>query len=160
MKNLNIYSYPYPTLNQVSTQSHFFRPPMGYENWDKFEKDMIKLMVMNSGIGLAANQVGCTERFFSIGYQSFDEFKIPAIIYNARITKASDELEIGEEGCLSFPGVTYNVYRPIEIEAEWQNNRGETTGAVLKGLEARCFQHELDHLNGITFNLRAEENNL
>ena len=116
-------------------------------------------MTTAHGIGLAANQVGITQRFFGIGHISFDEFKKPVILYNARITKASEEVEIDEEGCLSFPGQIYNVYRPVEIEAEWQNMKGETQKAILKGYEARCFQHELDHINGITFNQRAEENN-
>ena len=92
-----------------------------------------------------------------MGHDSFDVFKKPAILYNARITQASEEQEIGEEGCLSFPDTYYNVYRAKQIEAEWQTMKGETEGAVLRGLEARCFQHELDHINGITFNQRAEE---
>lgn len=158
--SINIYTNPYPTLHQVSVPVNFFVAPMGYQDWSQFEKEYLHLMVRAHGIGLAANQVGVTQRFFGIGHSSFDEFKNPAILYNARVIKASEELEIGEEGCLSFPGVYYNVYRAVEIEAEWQNMKGETTGAKLKGLEARCFQHELDHLNGITFNYKAEENNL
>jgi peptide deformylase len=134
-------------------------PPMGYNDWSQFEKDYLNIMVRSNGIGLAANQVGVTQRFFGMGHSSFDEFKKPAILYNARLIKASEEVEIGEEGCLSFPGVYYNVYRPKQIEVEWQNMKGEMQGAELSGLEARCFQHELDHLNGITFNQVAEENN-
>jgi len=114
-------------------------------------------MISAGGIGLAANQVGITQRFFGIGHDSFDNFKKPTILYNARMTKISEEVEIGEEGCLSFPGTYYNVYRAKEIEVEWQNMTGETLGAKLKGLEARVFQHELDHINGITFNQKAEE---
>jgi len=152
--------FPYPTLRQISTPVNFFMPPAGYNDWSQFEKDYIHLMIRGRGIGLAANQIGITLRFFSIGHESFDEFKKPAILYNAKVTKASDELEIDEEGCLSFPGVVYNVYRSKEVEVEWQNMKGDTLGAKLSGLEARCFQHELDHLNGITFDLKAEENNL
>jgi len=111
----------------------------------------------SNGIGLAANQMGITQRFFSIGHDSFDVFKKPAILYNARIITASEEQEIGEEGCLSFPNTYYNVYRAVQIEAEWQNMKGELNSATLSGLEARCFQHEFDHINGITFNQRAEE---
>ena len=159
MTHISIYINPYHTLHQVSQPVHFFQPPMGYNEWSQFEKDFLHSMIQANGIGLAANQVGITQRFFGIGHSSFDEFKKPAIIYNARITRASEEVEIDEEGCLSFPGVTYNVYRSVEIDAEWQNMKGETTGATLKGYEARCFQHELDHLNGITFDQRAEENN-
>jgi peptide deformylase len=90
-------------------------------------------------------------------HDSFDVFQKPAILYNARIIRASEEQEIGEEGCLSFPNIYYNVYRAKQIEVEWQNMKGAMQGATLQGLEARCFQHELDHINGITFNQRAEE---
>lgn len=155
---MQIYTNPYHTLYTVSTTVNFFQPPMMYNDWSQFERDYLTLMVNANGIGLAANQVGCTQRFFGIGHESFDEFKKPAIIYNARITKASEEVSIDEEGCLSFPGVFYNVYRPMHIEAEWQNMEGKWQGAKLKGYEARCFQHELDHLDGITFNQKAEEN--
>lgn len=155
---MQIYSYPYHTLTTISTPVSWFMPPAGYTDWLQFEKEYIYLMLKSHGIGLAANQIGITQRFFAMGHDSFDEFKKPAILYNARITKASEEVEIGEEGCLSFPGVIYNVYRPVNVEVEWQNMNGETQGAKLKGLESRCFQHELDHINGITFNLKAEEN--
>jgi peptide deformylase len=157
--NIQVYTNPYPTLYQTSSSVNFFMPPMGYNDWSQFEKDYLNIMVRSNGIGLAANQVGVTQRFFGMGHSSFDEFKKPAILYNARLIKASEEVEIGEEGCLSFPGVYYNVYRPKQIEVEWQNMKGEMQGAELSGLEARCFQHELDHLNGITFNQVAEENN-
>jgi len=157
--NIQVYTNPYPTLYQMSSSVNFFMPPMGYNHWSQFEKDYLNIMVRSNGIGLAANQVGVTQRFFGMGHSSFDEFKKPAILYNARLIKASEEVEIGEEGCLSFPGVYYNVYRPKQIEVEWQNMKGEMQGAELSGLEARCFQHELDHLNGITFNQVAEENN-
>jgi peptide deformylase len=132
---------------------------MGYQDWLQFEKDYLHCMLSAGGLGLSANQVGVTQRFFGIGHSSFDVFKKPVILYNARIIKASEEVEIGEEGCLSFPGVIYNIYRSKEIEVEWQNMKGETQGAKLKNLEARCFQHEIDHLDGITFNQKAEELN-
>ena len=118
---------------------------------------MISPLLRANGIGLAANQIGVTQRFFAMGHDSFDVLKKPAIIYNAKIIQASEEQEIGEEGCLSFPGIYYNVYRAKQIEVEWQTMKGAMQGATLRGLEARCFQHELDHINGITFNQRAEE---
>ena len=99
------------------------------------------------------------KRFQDDSFNSFDEFKKPVILYNPRVTKTSEEVEIDREGCLSFPGVWYNVYRPVEVEVEWQNMKGEMQGTKLKGYEGRCFQHELDHLNGITFDYKAEENN-
>jgi len=157
MTHIMIYVHPYHTLHQESRPVHFFQPPMGYSEWSQFEQDYLHCMMYSNGIGLAANQVGITQRFFSIGHDSFDVFKKPAILYNARIITASEEQEIGEEGCLSFPNTYYNVYRAVQIEAEWQNMKGELNSATLSGLEARCFQHEFDHINGITFNQRAEE---
>jgi peptide deformylase len=136
---------------------HFFSPPLWATDWSQFEQDYLHSMTSAQWIGLAANQVGLTQRFFAMGHDSFDVFKKPAILYNARIIQASEEQEIGEEGCLSFPDTYYNVYRAKQIEVEWQTMKGETKSAVLRGLEARCFQHELDHINGITFNQRAEE---
>ena len=159
MTHMMIYVNPFPTLHEPSQPVYFFQPPMGYQDWSQFEKDYLHCMLSAGGLGLSANQVGVTQRFFGIGHSSFDVFKKPVILYNARIIKASEEVEIGEEGCLSFPGVIYNIYRSKEIEVEWQNMKGETQGAKLKNLEARCFQHEIDHLNGITFNQKAEELN-
>jgi peptide deformylase len=154
---MQIYTFPYPTLNTESTSVNWFMPPAGYSDWLQFEKEYIYLMLRSNGIGLAANQIGIAQRFFAMGHDSFDVFSKPAILYNARIIKTSEEVEIGEEGCLSFPNVFYNVYRAVNIEVEWQTMKGATEGATLRGLEARCFQHELDHINGVTFNLKAEE---
>jgi peptide deformylase len=160
MTHMVIYTNPFWTLHHESQPVHFFQPPMRYPDWSQFEQDFLHCMTSAGGMGLAANQIGITQRFFGIGHSSFDVFQKPAILYNARIITASDEVEIGEEGCLSFPDTYYNVYRHIEIDAEWQNMKGETQRATLRGLEARCFQHELDHINGITFNQKAEENNV
>jgi peptide deformylase len=157
MTHISIYINPYHTLHQVSSPVHFFQPPMRYTDWSQFEQDFLYTMTSARGIGLAANQIGLTQRFFGMGHSSFDVFRKPAILYNARIITASEEQEIGEEGCLSFPGTYYNVYRAKQVEIEWQTMKGETKSATLRGLEARCFQHELDHIDGITFNKRAEE---
>jgi peptide deformylase len=108
-------------------------------------------------MGLAANQIGITKRFFAIGHESFDVFKKPAIIYNPVLVYADEEQELRQEGCLSFPGVWVQVSRPKTIMVRYQNNKGEFLLSRLEGLEARCFQHELDHLDGITFNKRVSK---
>jgi peptide deformylase len=74
------------------------------------------------------------------------------IIYNPVLVSADVEQELGQEGCLSFPGLLLQVSRPKIIMVRYQNNKGEFLLSRLEGLEARCFQHELDHLDGITFN--------
>jgi peptide deformylase len=114
-------------------------------------------MIHSKGIGLAANQIGITKRFFAIGHESFDVFKKPAIIYNPVLVNADEEQELGQEGCLSFPGVWVQVNRSRAVMVRYQNNKGEFLLSRLEGLEARCFQHELDHLDGITFNKRVSK---
>jgi peptide deformylase len=153
--NMSIMIYPYHTLYTVSTEFQFDEIPMRYNDLEKFESDLIHLMIHSKGMGLAANQIGITKRFFAIGYESFDVFKKPAIIYNPVLVNADDEQELGLEGCLSFPGVLLQVSRPKTIMVKYQNNKGEFLLSRLEGLEARCFQHELDHLNGVTFNKKA-----
>ena len=154
---MSIMVNPYHTLYTVSTEFQFDEIPMRYNDLEKFENDLIHLMIHSKGLGLAANQIGITKRFFAIGHESFDVFKKPAIIYNPVLVFADEEQELGQEGCLSFPGVLLQVSRPRIIMVRYQNNKGEFLLSRLEGLEARCFQHELDHLDGITFNKRVSK---
>ena len=153
--NMSIMVHPYHTLYTVSTEFRFDEIPMRYRDLEMFEHDMIHLMIHSKGLGLAANQIGITKRFFAIGHESFDVFKKPAIIYNPVLVNADEEQELAQEGCLSFPGLLLQVSRLRIIMVRYQNNKGEFLLSRLEGLEARCFQHELDHLNGITFNKKA-----
>ena len=154
--NMSIMVHPYHTLYTVSTEFRFDEIPMRYPDLSLFEHDMIHLMIHSNGMGLAANQIGITKRFFAIGHESFDVFKKPAIIYNPVLVSADEEQQLAQEGCLSFPGLLLQVSRPKIIMVRYQNNKGEFLLSRLEGLEARCFQHELDHLNGITFNKKAK----
>ncbi len=154
---IQIYTNPYKTLHQVSTEVLFDDPILGYNDIERFERDMINLMVGSKGIGLAANQIGVTKRFFAIGTESFDKFSKPVIIWNPSIVRESEEKVIDEEGCLSFPGVFVKVLRPERVTVRWQNKKGETLMQHLDGYESKCFQHELDHLNGITFDQKVSK---
>ena len=154
---MSIMVNPYHTLHTVSTEFLFDEIPFGYKTLESFEHDLIHLMIHSRGMGLAANQIGITKRFFAIGHESFDVFKKPAIIYNPVLVFADEEQELGQEGCLSFPGVLLQISRPRTIMVRYQNNEGEFLLSRLEGLEARCFQHELDHLDGITFNKRVSK---
>jgi peptide deformylase len=148
---------PYHTLHTVSTEFQFNEVPFGYKSLELFEQDLIHLMIHSHGMGLAANQIGITKRFFAMGHESFDVFKKPAIIYNPVLVNAEEDQELGQEGCLSFPGVWVQVNRSRAVMVRYQNNKGEFLLSRLEGLEARCFQHELDHLDGITFNKRVSK---
>lgn len=102
-------------------------------------------MKLYSGLGLSANQCGVSERIFVIGT---DEFQMVCI--NPKVLSYGPE-ENGKEGCLSFPGLFLNVNRPSWIEVEYTDENGKVNQTKLEGISARCFLHELDHLNGIKY---------
>ena len=155
--NLSIFIHPYHTLYQISTVFNFDDIPFGYKTLEHFEKDLIHLMIHSQGMGLAANQLGITKRFFAIGHESFDVFQKPAIIYNPVLVSADKENELAQEGCLSFPEMLLQVERPKTVMVRYQNAERNYLMCRLEGMEARCFQHELDHVDGITFNQRTKK---
>ena len=108
--------------------------------------EMKKIMTEEDGAGLAANQVGLLKRIIVIQTE-----KGPQAFINPRILNKSKETEIGEEGCLSFPGIRLNIKRAKEVLIEALNIEGEVIRLEAKGLGARVFQHEIDHLDGILF---------
>jgi peptide deformylase len=118
---------------------------------DELEKSMCEFMVANRGIGLAANQIGITKRVFVIGSYNIEGFPQPFALFNPKILEASEEQLIDKEGCLSYPDLWLSVKRPAVIKVEYQDSKGNTHEAAMSGLIARCFQHELDHLDGICF---------
>ncbi len=154
---IQVFQYPHETLMQVSSDWSKDDSIEGYNDIEKFEHDYINLMKENFGIGLAANQVGITKRFFAIGSDTFDTFKKPVIIWNPRLIKTSEEKVIDVEGCLSFKGIWLKVERPKTCEVEYETIQGTKQTARLDGMESKCFQHECDHLEGITFNKRVSK---
>jgi peptide deformylase len=154
---IQVFQYPHETLLQTSTPWTETDSIQGYDDKEKFESDMIKLMLDERGMGLAANQIGITKRFFAIGHDSFDTFQKHAIIWNPQVINSSEEKVIDVEGCLSFKNVFVKVERPKIIEVQYETTQGKTEFAKLDGMESKCFQHELDHLDGITFNKRVSK---
>ena len=154
---IQLFQYPHDTLTQVSTAWNKEDSIAGYNDIQKFEHDYIKLMLDENGMGLAANQVGITKRFFAIGHETFDTFKKHAIIWNPKVINFSKEKVIDLEGCLSFKGIWLRVERPKTVEVEYETTQGTKQTARLDGMESKCFQHECDHLEGITFNQRVSK---
>ena len=154
---IQIFQYPHETLSQTSTQWTATDSIQGYNDVEQFESDVIKLMLEERGMGLAANQIGITKRFFAIGHDSFDTIQKHAIIWNPQVINFSKDKVIDVEGCLSFKGTFVKVERPKQIEVQYETTQGEKRTATLDGMESKCFQHELDHLNGITFNQRVSK---
>ena len=108
--------------------------------------DMIETMRAAEGIGLAAPQIGVSERLF---VAELDD-KVYVFI-NPQIVSLSQETEIAEEGCLSLPGYQGAVERPVRASVRGKNRRGRGQTIEAEGLLARCFQHEIDHLDGVLF---------
>ena len=103
-------------------------------------------------MGLAAPQVGLSKRLFvmDVGGQI-------RTCFNPEIVWASPEQTEMVEGCLSFAGRSCIISRPVAISVRYQNYRGDWYTERLDGLMARCFQHELDHLDGIVMQDRYKE---
>ena len=101
-------------------------------------------MQQYGGIGLSANQCGVFQRVFVIGT---GEFQIACI--NPKVISRSSKISKSDEGCLSYPGFYVKVPRPEEITVEFTDENGNIQQIDLVGLTARCFMHELDHMNGL-----------
>ena len=119
-------------------------------------KEMLQTMYSNDGIGLAAPQVGVNKQVIVIDCQ-LDKPEIPALVLiNPKITRSSSQVCSGEEGCLSIPGVYLDVIRPVAIEVSFKDENGKPQKIQAKDLLARVIQHEMDHLNGVMFVDRVE----
>ncbi|MCS6931301.1 MAG: peptide deformylase [Acetobacteraceae bacterium] len=112
---------------------------------------MLATMYAAPGIGLAAPQVGEGLRLFVMDVAGKNETPAPQVLLNPEILEASRETELREEGCLSLPNQYADIERPFRIRARWLDLTGRKHEAELDALAARCFQHELDHLNGVLF---------
>ena len=119
---------------------------------------MLETMRMHEGIGLAAPQVGLTLRMFVM--LAGDEEMI-CINPSFEPLRAGQIEEVGlidsQEGCLSYPKLYLKVKRHKEIKASYFDLNGQKVETILNGLPSRCFQHELDHLNGITFTAKVSK---
>ena len=117
----------------------------------QLEADMIKFMIDNQGIGLAANQIGITKRIFVMGSNNIPGFPEPFALFNPKIIESSKEEVSDKEGCLSYPGLYLMVKRPSWVVAEYQDSQGNTKEIKVDGYLSKCFQHEFDHLDGVCF---------
>jgi peptide deformylase len=115
------------------------------------EKEMVELMITNRGIGLSANQVGIRARVITIFPKDLSLEMGPFAMFNPVLRAASNEQIESIEGCLSFPKILIPVKRPKTIMAEYLDNQGNSCVISLTDIDAKCFLHELDHLDGICF---------
>jgi peptide deformylase len=108
--------------------------------------DMIRIMKLANGVGLAAPQVGYGLRLFVMAPEGIR----PTAFINPVIVKAEGE-QIGQEGCLSIPGLYGDVTRAQYVEIEAYDRKGRPYTYELEGIQARVAQHEIDHLDGVLF---------
>ena len=124
--------------------------------------DMVETMRAAPGVGLAAPQIGLSERIIVIEYPENEEDedkedapkKVWAVL-NPEIIKKSEETLLGVEGCLSIPNLIGEVERHSAVQVKGLNRHGKPFKLKAKGWLARIFQHEIDHLNGVLFTERA-----
>lgn len=119
--------------------------------------DMRDTLMQADGVGLAAPQVGVLRRAVLVLETNVPEGEQPYFIelINPEIIESSGE-QYGPEGCLSVPGRFGLVKRPMEVTVRAQDRDGKTFEAKGEGLTARCFCHEIDHLEGVVFTSRAD----
>lgn len=117
---------------------------------EQLVQDMVQTMYEDNGAGLAAPQVGVSQRIIVVDMSLGQDLDHAMPLINPQIVEAEGE-EMMEEGCLSLPDIYENVVRAQEIAVEYQNLTGEAQRMQCDGLPARIIQHESDHLDGVLF---------
>jgi peptide deformylase len=134
------------TFHMLSVPIPEFLGVLPNPSMTKLVRRLKMTMKLYSGLGLAANQCAVKERVFVIGT---DQFQMACI--NPKVLESSEEIVKDTEGCLSFPAFFLSIPRPKWIEVEFTDENGQRKQTRLEGLTARCFLHELEHLNGVKF---------
>ncbi|MDH1252313.1 peptide deformylase [Comamonas thiooxydans] len=144
MAILPILCYPDPRLHKVAK-------PVAQvdERIQTLVKDMLETMYDAQGIGLAATQIDVHERVIVIDVS--EKRNEPMALINPEILWASEEKQLGEEGCLSVPGIYDGVERSIAVKVKALDESGNSREIDAEGMLAICVQHEMDHLLGKVF---------
>lgn len=120
------------------------------DNLKRLVNDMFETMYAAPGVGLAAPQVGVSKRLFVMDCSTKEGTQERVALINPEII-STEGRQVGDEGCLSFPGIYFQVERAQRVVARAQNVKGEWFDIDTMDLPARCILHENDHLNGIVF---------
>jgi peptide deformylase len=143
---LNLVSPSDPILRKKTERWDFDNPPMDLE---ELVENLCDTMVKERGVGLSANQCGIPYSVFVIGHPDTPEEII--CVVNPKIVDHSNNIVLGEEGCLTWQGLFGKVKRYDKIRVRFANPKGVVETAEITGFTARAFQHEYDHLQGITY---------
>ena len=144
MAILPILCYPDPQLHTVA------KPVAGVdERVRQLVADMLDTMYDAHGIGLAATQINVHERVLVI--DTSEERNQPQVLINPELVWASPDTVVGDEGCLSVPGIYDGVARSVAVRVRALDANGVSREIEAEGLLAVCIQHEIDHLLGKVF---------
>ena len=146
-KVFKLVSEDHPILKEVLPEFNFDNPPV---NPNEFASTLVETCKLHRGFGLSANQCGFKHRVFVMG--SEENY---VAFYNPRIVSYDGEVHLAE-GCLSFPFLGLHITRASIIDVEYQDFNGIFREAKFSGISARCFQHELDHMDGIVYTQRVK----
>ncbi len=138
--------YPEPVLKKRADNIERFSGRLA-----TLVEQMGELMQAEDGLGLAGPQVGLSKRIFIARTIKGEEFGPVRAYINPEIISVSAEMDDGEEGCLSFPRVHGIITRHREVVVRARDVNGELFEERGMGILARCFEHEIDHLDGIVF---------
>lgn len=116
-----------------------------------FAHDMLDTMYKSGGVGIAAVQVGKLLRITAIDVNYRDGERKPLIAINPEIVASSEEQSSYDEGCLSVGPYRSSVSRPARITVSYTDLEGEKHQIEADGILATCFQHEIDHMDGVLF---------
>ena len=145
MSLLKVVHYPEPVLLMVAKPVEVFD-----ENLEILVADMFETMYEAKGVGLAAPQVAESKRLFVMDCSGGEDFSRRFALINPEIITQEGE-QIGDEGCLSFPGIYTKVRRELRAIVRFQDVKGNLQELDVTDLEARCILHETDHCDGIVF---------
>lgn len=145
MSILPIRIYPDPVLRVRCPEVQSFDQEL-----EKLASDMVETMHAAPGIGLAAPQVGVELRLAVVDLSVGEDEDGLHVLINPEIQDQGGK-DSDEEGCLSIPGVTEKVNRPLNLKVKARDLDGEPFELVADGLLARAICHEIDHLNGVLF---------
>jgi peptide deformylase len=144
MARLNILRYPDPRLHTVA------KPVAQVDGRIRqLVDDMLETMYAAEGVGLAATQVDVHERVIVI--DTSEERDAPRVLINPELIMRSEEMHVGDEGCLSVPTIYDKVERHARVRVRALNREGERYEFEAEGLLSVCVQHEMDHLLGKVF---------
>lgn len=145
MSKLNILTYPHPFLKH---KADFVKRKEINNQLQIIIANMFETMYSQNGIGLAATQVGLNMRLFVMDDSLAKKKRVVAI--NPSIIEYGEDI-IEKEGCLSFPGITISIKRAKWVKMCALDEFGKEYELKFENYLGRCVQHEIDHLNGITY---------